>query len=426
MPAAARPELPRRIAALGLLVAAVALPARGDEPAARLELALVGAHQSEPGERPFRVSLLATNPGDARVRFEVLGHLRALLETNVGTVPVLLELELSEQSGSRKLASGSFLRLGYRGELPAHAHGVVTLQLVDLAAAPVLFQVVAAETRRGEVALWGRRASRPGRSARKAVLIDRILGGLSTYEPVYFVAGGDLSPVTAKFQVSAQYRMLLALQEERVEPGPWDDVERFFHDLYLGYTQTSIWELSSPSAPFLDTSFRPAIYYYDDELGWPPGPWDRFGLQAGFEHESNGQSGDDSRSLNIAFVRPILSFGDEAGYHFTVAPKIYAYLEKSENSDIPKYRGYVDLLLKFGKLEGFELTTTLRKGTKRAWGSAQVDLTYPVALLASRLGAFLQVQYFYGYGDTLLDYDRNAESQLRVGLMIVPYGTFFP
>lgn len=422
---AVRPVALRRIAALGLLLAAVARPAWGDED--RVELALVDAHQLEPGDRPFAVSLLWTNPGESRVRFEVLGHVRALLETEAGTVPLVLDLEAGQDSGRRRLAPGAFLRLHYRGELPAHADGAVTLQLVDLAARPLVFRVVAAQKQRAEVAVWGKRASRPGRPARKAALIDRILAGLETYEPVYFVAGGDFSPVTAKFQLSAQYRVLLPQQEERaVEPGPWDDVERFFHHAYMGYTQTSVWELSSPSAPFLDTSFRPAVYYYDGDIGWPRGPWERFGLQAGFEHESNGQGGSDSRSLNIAFVRPIFTFGDESRYHFTVAPKIYAYLEKSENSDIPDYRGYVDLLLKFGKLEGFELTATLRKGTKKGYGSAQIDLTYPVALLASKLGTFLQVQYFYGYGDTLLQYDRNVHSQLRAGLMIVPYGTFFP
>ena len=134
---------------------------------------------------------------------------------------------------------------------------------------------------------------------------------------------------------------------------------------------------------------------------------------------------DDSRSLNIAFARPIFTFGDISKYHWTVAPKVYAYLEKTDNSDIPDYRGYVDLLVKFGKPDALELTATLRKGTKRAYGSAQLDATYMIARIFPRVGAFPHVQYFYGYGETLLEYDRNVDSQVRVGLTIVPYGTFF-
>ena len=148
-------------------------------------------------------------------------------------------------------------------------------------------------------------------------------------------------------------------------------------------------------------------------------------MQAGFAHESNGQEGDDSRSLNIAFIRPVFTFGDESRWHLTLAPKVYAYLEKGDNPDIDHYRGYVDLLVKVGRLEGFELTATLRKGVKKSYGSAQLDVSYPIALLARRMGAFLQLQYFYGYGDTLLGYDDNAHSQLRAGFMIVPYGALY-
>ena len=405
-------------AALGVAVPA----ARADEPS----LTLVGARQQRAGEPAFSVWLLVTNAGPAAVSFDAPAELSGLVETSAGTLPLALELESPAQAGAHVLATQGFLRLSYRGELPSYADGLVTLQLVDRSALPVHFTAVAAAPRHAEVVAWGRRATRPEKASKKALLIDRILGGLSTYEPVYFIAGGDLKPVTAKFQLSAQYRVLLAPQEPEHVPGLLDDTERFFGRIYMGYTQTSTWELSTPSAPFLDTTFRPALYYYEGAADWAKGPWQRLGLQAGLEHESNGKSGEDSRSLNVAFVRPIFTFGKEEHYHFTVAPKIYAYIEKKENGNIPDYRGYVDLLLKFGKLEGFELTAILRKGTKKAYGSAQLDLTYPVALLASRLGAFLQLQYFYGYGDTLLQYDRNAGSEVRVGVMIVPYGAFFP
>ena len=396
-------------------------------------LRLVSARQLARGEPELRVVLLATNGDSDAVDFQVPDEVAALIETSAGTHPVRLERDVPGGGDVLNLDPQTFARIVYRGLLPVYAHGFVTLQLVDLRADPVSFHVEAAPERQARVVAWGD-AAREAKRSPKGELIDRILGGLTTYEPVYFVVGGDAAPVTAKFQLSAQYRALL---EPLSDPQPTTflgHANRFVHDLYLGYTQTSVWELDTPSAPFIDTTFRPGFYYYNDDIpggegedrGWAWAPWDRFGLQAGFEHESNGKSGDDSRGLNTFFVRPIFSFGRESSYHFTIAPRVYAYLSKEDNRDIDDYRGYVDLQLKFGKLEGAELTATLRKGTRKAYGSARVDLTYPIALLASNFGAFLHVQYFYGYGDTLLRYDRNAGSQLRAGFMIVPFGTLLP
>jgi len=256
-------------------------------------------------------------------------------------------------------------------------------------------------------------------------LLESALRGLSSYEPMYFVAGGDGDSTTARFQLSMQYRILRPAPAAENRAGALDDLRRIADDLYLGYVQTSVWDLSSPSAPFLDTSFRPSAYYFRADWIEPRPVLRQLGLQAGIEHESNGKSDEDSRSLNILFVRPIFTFGELDAYHWTIAPKIYAYLEKTDNADIADYRGYVDLLIKYGKIDALELTATLRKGMRKSYGSVQVDATYAIARLFPRFGAFLQLQYFYGYGETLLSYDANAESQIRAGFMIVPYGAFF-
>ena len=62
-------------------------------------------------------------------------------------------------------------------------------------------------------------------------------------------------------------------------------------------------------------------------------------LRAGYEHESNGKDGVNSRSINTLFVQPVWRAGFSDGRTFIFAPKVYGYLEKSDNPDIQNYRG---------------------------------------------------------------------------------------
>ena len=65
------------------------------------------------------------------------------------------------------------------------------------------------------------------------------------------------------------------------------------------------------------------------------------------------------------------------------------------------------------------LTGLLRRGTAGK-ESVQLDLSYPVRRsIFSGVGAFLHLQYFKGYGETLLDYDERRGSRFRIGLSIV-------
>lgn len=378
----------------------------------------------------FTVTLYVNNETEEVVTFQVSPEIAARVETAAASHRTVLTFRSPEPTGAIRLPPREFRRIEYEGRLPSQGGGVVAMELLDHRANRVMFAAVAGEEEGGTARVVAPLPSpgSPGDGESPGSdesLVDRIVGGLSPYEPMYFVAGGDVGDVTARFQFSAQYRIFLTEAGERDTPGLLDDFSRILDDIYTGYTQTSVWDLSSSSAPFRDTSFRPSIYYFNPDLLGPESFPGQLGLQAGLEHESNGKSGDDSRSINILFARPIVTFGDPDAYHWTISPKVYAYLEKSDNPDIADYRGYVDLLLKYGHPDGLELSATLRKGTRKSFGSAQVDATYPVTRLLPHLGAFLHLQYFYGYEETILDYDKNAGSQIRAGLMIVPYGKFF-
>lgn len=240
--------------------------------------------------------------------------------------------------------------------------------------------------------------------------------GISANEPVYFIVGGGLegdSHVTAKFQFSLKYRVLNP-ESLKVEE------QRWWEQIYVGYTQSSIWDLEADSAPFKDTSYRPSVFYDHQSLAGFSERKSLLGLRLGLEHESNGKDGDSSRSINTVFFRPTYSFPATAdGYFWSLVPKLYAYIEKSDNSDIPDYRGYGDFVLKLAKPDSWEFATVLRKGMKGSKGSLELDATYPLKGFLSNINGALHMQFFYGYGETILDYEKKQPAQLRLGLIIV-------
>lgn len=225
---------------------------------------------------------------------------------------------------------------------------------------------------------------------------------LTVNEPLYFLFGWrrDIG-WDSKFQLSFKYR--------------------FFDRVYFGYTQTSVWDLSKESAPFYDSNYRPSLYYYyhDDRKELKNGYL--FRLATGFEHESNGRDGSASRSVNTLFAKPAFHFADREGTFLArVVPKVLVFLEKSDNKDIAHYRGYGDLLLVFdfikgyGFLNGVQVSADLRKGNRSNYGSVQVDLSWPLGKLT-----YVQLQYFGGWGETMLDYNRRSPGRLRLGIQVV-------
>jgi len=232
---------------------------------------------------------------------------------------------------------------------------------------------------------------------------------LSANEPLYFVVGSSSErDFDARFQLSFKYR-------------PFDPDARVaqylppLSNLYFAYTQTSLWDLGGHSSPFEDTSYRPSVYYKwtGSGRGVSPDSW-----SAGLEHESNGRDGADSRSINTAFVKPTWHIDLAHGRRLTLSPKFYQYLEKSDNADIYKYRGYVDFQARFGREDGAIVTALYRQGTS-GHASGQIDFSYPISdKLFGRTGTFIHLQLMEGYGETLIDYNRYSDTQLRLGLSL--------
>ncbi|WP_354686085.1 phospholipase A [Cupriavidus necator] len=228
---------------------------------------------------------------------------------------------------------------------------------------------------------------------------------LSFHDPMYFMVGGH-GGANAKFQLSFKYRIF-----EGEDPAS----KSLFDNLYVGYTQFSIWDWSEQSKPFRDTNYRPSLFYYLSDTGVRNSVISRLSIATGLEHESNGRDHGESRSINTAFIKPTFYFGDQNDWHWRVAPKVYAYVEKSDNRDIAHYRGFMDLGIAYGRPDSWEFSATLRKGTRKWYGSVDAQVSYPMARLLPGTAGYLVAGYFAGYGESLLDYNHKMPWQFRLG-----------
>jgi outer membrane phospholipase A len=240
---------------------------------------------------------------------------------------------------------------------------------------------------------------------------DSFRDSLSEYQPVYF----DVSTrgrTTARFQLSFKYRLFTP--DPGKQPTFWDH-------LYLGYTQTSLWDLQGDSKPFIDTTFNPSLFWLSDNVWNSKDQNWRLGLSSGVEHASNGKAGDDSRSVNDAFVQPALNYRFNSGSTLSFAPKIKAYfgLTSDENPDYADYAGYVDWNLKWAQDGGLVASAMYRQGAS-SHRTTQLDLAYPLKRIGLNMNGYLHLQYFNGYGETLLGYNQRYKSQLGVGISFVP------
>ena len=251
-------------------------------------------------------------------------------------------------------------------------------------------------------------------------LVEFLNNRIRPHEPVYF-AGGDEDPST-KFQLSFKYQIF--------DPnGPLAQKTPGLGGLFFAYTQTSLWDLGATSSPFFDNSYKPEfLVSYDDldryaldadgDRALPD--WFHVGLQAGYRHESNGRDGEQSRSFNVLFVRPIVTLSGEDGLFVTIAPRLFTYiLSLDDNPDIDDYRGHAEVRVIVGRGGGLQLATTARLGDQFDKSSYQLDLSFPIRQLSLRnLDVYFFTTYFTGYGESLLNY-RQDGSSWRFGVALV-------
>ena len=180
-------------------------------------------------------------------------------------------------------------------------------------------------------------------------------------------------------------------------------------ELNFAYTQVSVWQAynSDESSPFRDTNYEPEMFMSFDT------DYDILGLHGrllnvGIVHQSNGRGNEVlSRSWNRIYANFILARGNFA---CSIKPwyRIPEDEEEDNNPEIEDYLGYGDLRLGYER-NGYVLAALLRNNLQidENRGSAEIDWSFP---MGKQLKGF--IQYFVGYGETLLTYN---ESNQRIG-----------
>lgn len=331
--------------------------------------------------------------------------------------PVRFQLRTSPDAID--LPANTFTRMAWSGRVPAGAHGLLTLRLDGAADTLLALQVGAtdlpamASAAPAGAATAGAAtepAAAPATAAPAGLSpFDTFRNAISSYEPIYF-AVGNRDGASARFQVSFKYRLFSP--DDPARPG-------FMDNWYFGYTQTALWDLHSDSIPFVDTTYNPSLFWARDSIWATSDKRWSLGLNTGFDHQSNGKEDEASRSLNDLYVQPEVNYRFDGGSTLSFRPRFKYYVWTDHDMGYPDSLGYVDWKLRWAQDDGLILSGQYRQGTAGRH-STQLEAAWPLKRTFLHMNGHLYVQYFRGYGETLLDYNKKADPQLRIGIAFVP------
>ena len=392
------------------LLLAFAFPALGRETAVTL---MTPAEPVSAGQSA-RVDVVAMNPGAREASFDVEKVLEGTLKAGNASWPVSLH---SGGPVPAAVSAGGFAVRRFTFDVPAAAVGRAILEVKRADGTPLrgVIDIVAAaptapqEAPAGPAAtpLDGLASSAPAASG----LASNFAGRFLPNQPIYFIYGDGAQ--AAKFQFSFDYRIATMVFGQAGH--------ETVATLRGGYTQRSLCDLNSESSPFYDTSYMPEITL-NTEARMPRAGGRLFtwlGLRAGFQHESNGRQGTDSRSLNIFYVRPRFVLGSLESWNVVMLPEVFTYVgDVADNKGIENYRGYGKLRLYLGRGDGPSLMFTGWAGKDFDHGTFQWDLAVPTRIRWLNIESFLYLQYFNGYGESLRAYDRKSDA-VRAGVSLV-------
>lgn len=232
--------------------------------------------------------------------------------------------------------------------------------------------------------------------------------GISSYKMNYFLPfaysfnslGTNNNKSEAKFQLSVKKRLfenLLGLDEK----------------YYIAYTQTSWWQIYKHSSPFRETNYQPEFFI---DLPLYLKDYEFFNnLRVGILHESNGKGDENlqSRSWNRIYVSTAILYNK-----FLFVPRLWYRIPENKKDDdnpaILHYMGNFDVNLAYLGDDYF-INLMLRNNLKfhDNKGAIQVDLGYDIF----NNGIYWYVQYFNGYGESLIDYNKHLQ-RLSTGFLI--------
>ncbi|PLW83174.1 phospholipase [Kineobactrum sediminis] len=201
--------------------------------------------------------------------------------------------------------------------------------------------------------------------------------------------------VETKFQISLK----TLLKEDILGAGS---------NLWVAYTQENWWQVYKSSSPFRETNYQPELTLAFDN-DWRFRGFTNTVVSLSLNHQSNGQGGDLSRSWNRIVAAAVL----ERERMSLIVRSWYRIPESSnddDNPDIDDYYGYGDIK-GIWKWREHEFAVKLRNNLQRDnRGAVELEWSFPIN---RRFKGY--VQYFNGYGESLIDYNQHG-NRLGVGI----------
>lgn len=227
------------------------------------------------------------------------------------------------------------------------------------------------------------------------------------YKDNYFTVGTTLLPGQKPSKTNSDVKFQISIAQRLTKSTlPWNTF------IFLMYTQKTFWNVFERSLPMRDLNFNPGI-----GISKPFFNKDRYvgKMTLLIEHESNGRDGTDSRSWNRISLSGSVLLDEWLMVHGKVWIPI---IDGQNNKDILKYCGIFQT--------GVTVTTPDRKFgfgltfVKRATRNLSVNTIFEFNwLFHSKSNQYFFVQYYNGYGESLLDYNV-FHSRLRAGIVIKP------
>ena len=222
------------------------------------------------------------------------------------------------------------------------------------------------------------------------------------YKDNYFITGVPINKAInnqtadAKFQISIRQRL-------------FNTIMPFNTQLMLIYTQKSFWDIYEKSFPFADNNYNPGLL-----LTKPIVNNDSYKgvVLFSIEHESNGKDSLENRSWNYITLSGIYFFN----INFHVQAKVWYGWADKDNSDLFDYRGYGLIALNFRSRNERIATSLILNPTRNFSVNTQLEINYKIN---KRANQFLFLQWYDGYGEGLLDYNKYT-SMVRAGICIKP------
>jgi phospholipase A1 len=215
----------------------------------------------------------------------------------------------------------------------------------------------------------------------------------------------ELDDTEAQFQLSLKVPLGLNLFNRNL-------------DVFAAYTVRSFWQVynDEESAPFRETNHEPEIW-----LQAYPG-WELLGfknsiVQLGINHQSNGRNDPLSRSWNRVFANFVLE-KDNLVLGFKPWARISEDDEDDDNPDITDFMGHFELrgVYKWNE-HVFSLMSRNNLESGFEEGAFEAGWSFPLGKWPFLKG---YVQYFNGYGESMIDYDQKV-NRIGVGLLLTDY-----